>query len=429
MDLYRTRTANFAVAVEIRRIDHEASESQGIASFAQAYQLTEDLIAAMMGNRHDISNELARELETKLSLPPGWMDCPNGSLVTCHRDTIPDRVKRELARLYGKVLVELKLPDTSPGAYTVWHGNQASMILLFRRNGPLLEVVNQIIEVSHEEIRGFVEFMFAQHRELQVIRFKAINSTIDASRFPFPLQQHNATETFLIDLPSTPEDYERSLGKSTRKTIRWHTNRLTRDFASFRCEVYSGRDVPEQHVREILELRRKRLATKGIADPESEESIDNIVRLSKSCGLVVAMLIDERICAGLISFSHDRNCIAYALGHDERYNDYSIGMLSFYRLICEAIRHGTARCDLGSERYQYKERFLAYRIDMDRLDIYRSHRRMLVHADNVIGAALASYRRKIKLWSHDNASSPFARMRMSTLNQFQHLKRIIQPDR
>jgi hypothetical protein len=99
-------------------------------------------------------------------------------------------------------------------------------------------------------------------------------------------------------------------------------------------------------------------------------------------------------------------------------------MLCVYMSISEAIRRHGRKFDMGSERYQYKSSFRASRIDLDRLEIYRSPVRLMLNVDNVAKSAMAHYWRRVRLWLEGNGNRRIIRIATSALTDLRSYRRL-----
>jgi hypothetical protein len=129
-----------------------------------------------------------------------------------------------------------------------------------------------------------------------------------------------------------------------------------------------------------------------------EDDIRRILRMIRNSGLVNVITIDGRVCAGTITCRFAGNYFSMVTAHAPQYDSYRLGTLSCYLTICEGISRGAKTFSLGGGRYDYKERLLAVRQDMDQLEIYRSYKRAFFNADQVLKTFFKSRSRRVKVW-------------------------------
>nr|WP_246499494.1 GNAT family N-acetyltransferase [Azospirillum soli] len=229
-----------------------------------------------------------------------------------------------------------------------------------------------------------------------MIRFQALQT--DAGSFPFPYQRHNSKEDWVIDLPSTAEEYTARLGKSTRNNIKYDVRRLSRVFPDHSLRFYTGAEIDEAHVRTIVELSDARISAKKKRFSIDDEETERIIRFAKEGGLVSVLHIDGRLCAGMICQIVGSAYMVEVIAHDPAYNEFRLGALCYYRTICEAIARGATTMYMGGGREPYKARFLGVRQDMDRLELYRSHASVVLNPFRVAKTAVEGGIRKAKIW-------------------------------
>ena len=321
--------------------------------------------------------------------------------VSCYINEIPPFAENELARLYGHIHSSLAFFKTSRpteyvSTYVACQHGRPITLLIFRCRKGTVDVYNEMISISQAEIERFACYVFEHFSEVQVISFKAIQSDVQRTRFPF--QRYNAKENWVIDLPATPEEYTSRLGKATRDNVRRYRKRLVRDHPSFDYRFHVKNTIDGQQVREIIELSKARISAQkkkfGIDDDEAQR----IIRLARECGFVNMMQIGGRLCAGTVSYYVGSDYLAEVVAHDSRYDNYWLGTLCYYLTICESITRGAKKFHMGGGRNEYKTRLLGVRQDMDCLEIYRSYGHMALNLRRVAKTALYGAVRKIKVW-------------------------------
>jgi hypothetical protein len=327
---------------------------------------------------------------------------PDGITITCHENHVPWFVEKEMERLYENIfssLVQFKIYGAVVGhmnTYVVRKGDQIITIFLFFRENGKVRVLNEVIRIDEEDIRRFTEYIFTTYKSTTVISFKAVETNI--SRLTFPYQRFNYSEDIVLALPATSKEYLAMLGKNTRRNIKRYTDKLMRDFPSFKYRVCVKEEVDKRHIRDIIRLNRERMAGKNKASLIDDDETDHIIDLVSECGVVGIAEIDGRVCAGTISYRVGSNYFLSVLAHDPGYDDYWLGILCCYLTICECIARDGKDFHFLWGQYEYKYTLLATPRNLDHLNVYRSYGHFLGHAGFALGCAYEGYKRRLTQW-------------------------------
>lgn len=145
-----------------------------------------------------------------------------------------------------------------------------------------------------------------------------------------------------IQLPATWDDYLKSRGSSTRRTIRSHLNRI-RSLPGYSL-VFTPPHKALQAIETLLQLhslRWKRKLTK------TRQDFRDFLALCAASNrfLVCVMHQGDKVIAvqGLFVEQERRTTVAYMIAHNPEYAQYSPGVM----LTCESIRHAI------ENRYDY----------------------------------------------------------------------------
>ena len=346
--------------------------------------------------------------------------------ITCYDNEVPSFVEAEMDRLYGNIfssLLEFRVYGWVAGTtstYVVARNRQIITLLLFKRDHGRIQVLNETIRISAEDMQRFATFAFGRYPEVQTISFKAIET--DGGELGFPHQRFNHLEDITLRLPASTEQYLASLGKNTRRNIKRYTDRLIRTFPNCHFDVYEGSSVRDEDVRAMIQFNHDRMADKNIVSVIDEEETRRIIRLVKGCGLLGIMTIDGQIVAGALSYRAGSNYFLNVLAHAPRYDDYWVGFLCCYRTICECIARGGTEFHFLWGRYDYKFTLGAVRRDLDNVTLYRSWMHVARHAGLALQQARDGYARQVKLWVKygDTTMSRRARQLMQHLQKARH---------
>lgn len=347
------------------------------------------------------SREFVRDAPQAQRPMEAWQDhaCRDGILV--FDGTPPPFAGKALEELYESLyssLPYMEVFDSLEGAstYVSLQDGMPAAVLVFRHAHHEIAVVNEVFQLSADEMARFAAFVFKTYPAARKVSFNAVSC--DQPPAGHALQCFPGTHYTIVPLPGTEKEYTDSLGKSTRKTIQYRLNRLRRDFPSFRHEVLEGDDIPEEAVLAVLDFNRMRMAEKQRVVDRDPDAAARILNLARRCGFVSLIRMDGRICAGTIVYRAGASVMSHINAHDPHYNDYRLGTLSCYLMICESIRRKAKEVNLqwGGEEYKYA--LLGVDHAYVRMQIYRSYLHLLSDAKNILQRKAGIRAHAARLW-------------------------------
>jgi hypothetical protein len=325
-------------------------------------------------------------------------------MISCYENDVPAFVEGELQRLYGSLyssMAQFRIyyrgGDVS--TYIAKEKDEIKTLFLFSREGEYVRVVNEVFEAREEDIRRFASYVFSTMPEVQVISFKSIWTGL--LHLPYPFHRANHLEDYVVDLPSTADKYLAQLSGSSRRKLKRKIEKFEQDFPSARFEVREAAAIDECTMKTIIELNHTRMAGKNRLSLIDERETERMIRLAKECGMVAVVRIDERICAGAISFRSGSNYFLNAIAHDPAYDGHSLGTLCCYWTVCAAIERGAREFHFLWGRYDYKQTLLGVERNLDKIEIYRSRFAMVRHTAHVCAFAGRALRRRAQLWLYE----------------------------
>jgi hypothetical protein len=275
------------------------------------------------------------------------------------------------------------------------HGKQVA-IFVFRVEQDRVIVLNEFIKPACEEVFRFAGHVFSTFDSVRIVTFPALTVQIQAP--PYPCQYVIRSEDMILELPGSIAEYDQQLGKNMRRNMKRYLQSLKKDFPSFEYTILHQDAIPEAAIRAIIDLSCERMRRKNIEPRFTEEEVKWIVDYAQRCGMVGLITIDNRICAGAISFRIGDNFFMHVIAHDPRFNNYSMGIVCYYLTICKGIENGVKTFHLLEGRYGYKQRLLAKRRDIAELDIYRSRTIYLLNAAAIGKKRVGELMRSSKQW-------------------------------
>lgn len=350
--------------------------------------------------------------------------------IACYDGEIPAFVDMEMRRLYGNIHSTLAHLQIYGGLEEVTHTyvarrqNKVVAVFLFRRDGDVVRVINEGMGIGTAQTQGFADYVFSTWPEVNVIVFHAVQAAI--APLALPSQRYDCTANIVLPLPASGDAYLATLGKNMRRNLRRYMDKLTRSFPDFRFEVFEKEQVDEDHVRDIIDLNRARIAGKnktfGIADEE-----DRILALVRASGLVGVATIDGRVAGGAVGYLAGDHYFFKIIAHDPKYDEYSAGILCCYQMICACIARGCKEYNFMWNEYEYKFALGAHSRALQHVVVYRSRLQFLLHARMAAGVALDRHRHRLSSLL-DKAAKPEqlgrgTRLAIGMLNAMRRVKR------
>lgn len=316
-------------------------------------------------------------------------------------DHVPDFVGKDLEDIYQSIFTTVARMDIydavkTAHTYIVRHRDKTCTILLFRRVKNQVKVYNEQITLHEDEIKQFSEVIFSKYKSVSIISFYAISSSFD--QFSRPLQKLNCLEDIVVQLPRTADDYLKTLSENTRASIRKSQKKVRLNFPSIQFETFFGDNIREDHIRKIFALSHARMSAKKRRFHYDEDAIQKLFILIKKYGVVLVAKNTSGICAGTICYRVGDHYFMHILAHDSKYNACGLGKLCCYLSICDAIEQEAKAYHFGWGRTNYKYAMGAKNVDLYRIEIYRSKRRLVGNIDHFLKMIFLYEIRRYKLW-------------------------------
>lgn len=320
--------------------------------------------------------------------------------ISCFENDLPGWIDTELDQLYQNLHSSLlhhgvRRKAAHASAYVVRKDGQAIAILLYQRDKRKVSVINEMIDISADELNRFCSYMFSRYKLVQVISFSLIGKEVD--RLLFPHHQHDCSEDIVVRLPQTPENYLESLSPKMRRNIRYCLRMIARDYPGFRCETAFGEEIKESCLRDLIQLKRTNISAKNIKFGIEDHEIEWLVHEARKFTLLTVVLVDDKVCGGSISLRVHDHYFGQIICFDPAYKKYSLGILCTYLTIRDQILLGGKESHLCWGRYQYKYKLLGEQRDRASLEMYRSRAIYLRHLGLI---ALRTIKTGLKYWKN-----------------------------
>lgn len=295
---------------------------------------------------------------------------------------IPDFVASSLIDLYENVfctLHRIQAYESLQGISTYIRRVDSIIhtIILFRKKGRTVSVLNQQISLKKEVIESFARKIFSEYENAQVISFYALD--VDASQLDFPFQKLAVLEENVIYFPATVEDYLNRLKGQFRKQLRVAKEQLFIDSPGYHIKILSGKEVTSEQVETILGFARARMKMKGKDDYTRRVDVPVLVDMLRTCGHMAIAVIDGKICGGAVWFNTGRRHFHQLAAHDSGYDRYMLGNQIWLAAITHSLSLGGSECWLMGGASAHKARFGAQKRVFNSYVLYRSQWHVLLH--------------------------------------------------
>ena len=299
------------------------------------------------------------------------------SPVECQSYTnyIPDYAERELARLHAGRYSSLPhfeiygLADQA-STYVARRDDQTTALLLYRRNGRIVRVLNEGIPLTMDEAQRFADHIFTRYADTAAVQLRAVE--MPPAPVQLLVQRVECEQDSVLTLPASKEEYLSSLGPRTRALLKNRLNKLKREHPDMAFHITEQGQIDPQHVRTVLALHRARVRNRRDAIQIDADEENRIIQMAARCGLLGVLTVDGRCCAGSICYRNGDVVSARFLGHDADYDVYRMGVLCAYLTCAECIaRRGLRQFNFGWGKEAYKSRLGGQARTLSDVVIYR----------------------------------------------------------
>ncbi len=313
---------------------------------------------------------------------------------TVHLDRVPEGLSDELPGLYGSLFSTLdwflSQDRKAPSGACVL--DEPRHVVLFRRDGGTVDVLNKAFACRPDDADRICGALF---RAMPGVHRIHLDVMFPPRELAFPKRVREHIDRMVIDLPDAVDEYYHSLGKKTRKNIRWYQNRLLRAFPDVKTEIVQPGERSREVIDRLVEWKIQRYRLKGLltyweVDPGLATRAADLLRRRGEARITS---VSGKEAAIDICFRVGETVYAYESANDPRYDDFSLGFLTFYWLVCAAVESGATRLDALDGTEWSKSPLGAQPVRATRLSVFPSQLSRLRSLDEVLAVAHGRFRR------------------------------------
>jgi CelD/BcsL family acetyltransferase involved in cellulose biosynthesis len=225
-------------------------------------------------------------------------------------------------------------------------------VLVFGRQGDTVEIYNRTFAIAPRDAERACRAIFSALPFVHRIHFHVL---FPPDQLRLPVRVLGARDHMMIDLPATAEEWETSLGKSTRRNLKLYENRLRRAHPDARTDVIAATDRAEELLDLLVAWKIARFSAKGRTTYWESRSAEypRMLKLLRRGGEAQVTTIGGQTVAIVLLFWVGSGVCAQEWAHDPEYESLHLGFVSLRAAVHLAIQRGASTMDLlwGNEEH------------------------------------------------------------------------------
>lgn len=287
---------------------------------------------------------------------------------------VREELLAELPQLYGTLFstrdwFDLFFDQPPTGCCILGHPRH---VLVFRRDGGTVRIYNQTFAIEPLDAKRACQAVF---RALPFVHRIRLHLLFPPHELGLPVRVLGTRDHMMLDLPETAEDWEASLGKSTRRNLRLYENRLRRSHPDAHTEVIDPLERAEELLDHIVSWKVARYSAKGRTtywETKPGEYTFMLELLRRGNAEAVVTTVEGRVAAIVLLFWQGDGACAQEWAHDPEHERLHLGFVCLRAAVHHAISRGAVRMDLLWGNEEYKERFGARHVPSSGLSVFPS---------------------------------------------------------
>jgi len=296
---------------------------------------------------------------------------------------ISDSVWQEVERLYSSVFSSkamLTIDTSSLNELHAWQEKthqKVSAIFLFRKQGRVIVVANEVIRISAEEIKTFSKKIFDQFSDVRLVRFHSV--ILKKPLKKLVIQSSKFSEDYILTLKNAKENWILSMPTRVRGKLQSYLSKALDNKNRIQFYIYEKKDIDEKDVGDVIRLNQSRMRKKNKTYGMTFKDENRLCEQLNRVGLVFLLKKDNEICAGLLCSVVGKEIYLHVLAHDSSFDKLRLGLICCLKMIDYVNAHNFQGIHFLWGHYDYKKQLGARPIDLNRVLVIKNRRVILMH--------------------------------------------------
>jgi predicted N-acyltransferase len=225
--------------------------------------------------------------------------------------------------------IEIYYPNHEVIFMVVYDNGKIIELLVFGNLGRTSLCFNALVEIDQRIVEECTRKLFELYPTIKKVK-------IDASYKNYMFEKSvllQESNDYILNLPSSFEDYNMELGSKTRKHLRQRIERLKKEFLNVNFITKSGIDIEEALIDKIIQFNINRMKTKGKIPGINDAYKNYMYKYAQHYGFVAYLELDGAIVAGCITTVLNDHIFLHVVAHDDNFSNYNVGEVCMFNLL------------------------------------------------------------------------------------------------
>jgi hypothetical protein len=302
------------------------------------------------------------------------------SIVTeCFLETVPEKFNSKLIELYSSPYSTLEYNkafgnvEHPISCFCIYEGNKLVQLFIFKilKKSKKVHILNRLVVIESKYLKCFSEYIFQSTINVNSIKINHLTNQITQNSLAFSICKP-FDEDYILKLPNSISEYLSKLSPHMRRHTKNYISRIERTFEGYSFSVFEKKEIPKKVINKIVEMNHLRMNNKKIVSGIDNRYTENIIKFAQDYGFISILELDNKIVAGLITYSINSNYFVEEISSDPEYDKFNVGHTCLYLTIQRCIElKGNSFHLLWGNNF-YKQRFLAQRTQLYSTTIYKN---------------------------------------------------------